>query len=146
MKTRHAFLILAVALSVFSCKKQLSATSSKKDLLTGKAWVVKKAEEKNNTEPWTDVFPLWDACYKDNTWRFNADFTMEYNEAALACGADSPNQVLESSTWSFSDNETKITADDVTYSIEQLDATTFVIVESETVAGATSSRRVTFGH
>lgn len=145
MKIKLVFLLGAVIFFTSACEKT-DVKISKKDLLTAGAWIVEKAEEKEGSDPWEDVFPLWAACYKDNIWLFKTNMTVEYNESLQACSPNTPNQVLDVETWAFSDNETKIVAGGVTYLIEVLDERTLKVFDQETINGITTSSRVTFRH
>lgn len=146
MKTLMLFAVFALSFSQLSCYNDTLEIISKKGLLTARPWIVQKAEEKDPVTPWTDVFPLWAACDKDNTWRFKDDMSLEYNESFLACSPHFPNQVLDLVSWSFADNETKLIADGITYSIEQLDMNTLILFETTTIGGITSSKRISFNH
>lgn len=146
MKTTFAVILFSAAFSVVSCQKDPSVTLSNKSLLTDKPWLVQKAEEKDNNDPWVDVFPFWAACDKDNTWIFKTDMSLEYNEAATACSPSSPNQVLDEVTWAFNSDESQLIVEDLTYTIEQLDENTLIVSVTETMAGVTAYRRITFKH
>jgi hypothetical protein len=146
MKTKLTLLIGGISFAILSCQKEVPDNISRKDLLTGGAWIVQKAEENDNNGPFTDVFTLWASCDKDNTWHFKPDFSLVYNEGAMACGSNTSNQVLDIVTWVFAENESQIIADGITYSIGQLDANTLIISETEIAGAVTASRRTTFRH
>ena len=146
MKATIAFLLFASAFSLVSCQKDPPPLDSKKSLLTDKSWIIQKAEEKDNNDPWIDVFPFWAACEQDNTWTFKTDMSLEYNESANACSPNSPNHVLDVVTWAFNSDESQLIVEDLTYKIEQLDVNTLVVSITETMGPVTSSRRITFKH
>lgn len=132
-----------------SCKKEESADApkvSKKELLTAKEWVVLKVEERENGGVWEDVFPQFEPCLKDNRFKFNSNFTVVYSEGANACPPNTPNQVLETETWSFNANETSIITGGIENKIIQLEAGKLVVTTSETVGGITYESRNTYGH
>ena len=146
MKATIAFLLFSAAFSLVSCQKDPTEIQSRKHALTVKSWIVQKAEEKDNNDPWVDVFPYWAACEQDNTWNFKSDMSLEYNEAMTACSPNSPNQVLDIVTWAFNSNESQLIVEDLTYTIEQLDLNTLVVSITKTIGSVTSSRRITFKH
>jgi hypothetical protein len=132
-----------------SCKKEESADApkvSKKELLTAKEWVVLKLEERENGGAWEDVFLQFDPCLKDNRFKFNSNFTVVYSEGANACPPNTPNQVLETETWSFNADETSIITGGIENKIIQLEAAKLVVTASETVAGIIYESRVTYTH
>ena len=142
------FILCSVCFTLFisSCDKPVTEEGSKMDFLTASAWVIQKGEERDNNDPWIDVFPFQAACIKDDKWIFKSNFSLEYNDAANPCSPNIPNQVLDEVTWSFADNESKLIIDGITYLIEQLDANSLIIFTSTTTGGGVSEARITFGH
>ena len=134
-------------LAVASCKKEKSENnplSEKAELLTSKEWVAQKVEEREGNGIWEDVFPHFDACLKDNRFKFNIDFTLVYSEGPLACAPNSPNQVLETQSWKFNTDGTVIITGGVENKILHLDANKLVVLISETNAGVTTETKNTF--
>lgn len=144
MKT-SALIIILISLTL-SCSKGNSDQPAKSELLTGRDWVIQKAEEKTDNNPWLDAFPFWQACEKDDRWKFKTDFSLEMNESSMPCGTNSPNQVLDIVTWSFESNETKLMIDGTLSYIDMLNETSLIISASETIGGTTYYSRLTFGH
>ena len=145
---RKVFTAFLVIVSI-SCSKEKSADnhlSAKTTLLTTKDWVVQKVEEREGNGVWEDVFPQFEACMKDNRFKFNSNFTVVYSEGAVACAPNTPNQVLETEAWSFNADGTVIVTGGVENKIVQLDNSKLVVVISETVAGITYETRNTYVH
>lgn len=129
-----------------SCKKDNPGAKSKKETLTNREWVIQKYEEKEGSNPWINVFAYWSPCEKDNKWKFKPNFSMELNESAIACSGSTPDAVLDEVTWSFTENETKITIETNTYTIETLDETAFIIIFTKMISGITYQTKITFEH
>jgi hypothetical protein len=145
MKTRFYLLLILPAIFV-SCSKEKPTQVAKLELLTRQDWKILKAEEKTGNNPWVDAFPYWQACEKDDRWKFKSDFSLEMNESTMPCGTNSPNQIIDIVTWSFQNNETKLLIDGTLSDIEVLNETSLIISASETIGGTTYYSRLTFGH
>jgi hypothetical protein len=128
---------------MFSCKKK-NDQKSKMTLLTQKPWVYAKFEEKINTGVWTDDYPNWLSCEKDDQIIFRTNNTYEENEGATKCDPSDP-QIISSGAWAFTNNETKITVN-VEVTIDQLDENTLIVSSSEVYSGTTYYSRITFKH
>jgi len=144
MKTSTLIIIL-ISLAL-SCSKGNRDQPTKSELLTRRDWVIQKAEEKTDNNPWLDAFPFWQACEKDDRWKFKTDFSLEMNESTMPCGTNSPNQVLDIVTWSFENNETKLLIDGTLSDIDMLNETSLILIASETIGATTYYSRLTFGH
>jgi hypothetical protein len=144
---RYLF-ITVFSTALFSCKKDEAnnAAASKIDLLTGKYWVITKYEGKTNTEPWTDGFPFFDACEKDDRWLFKKDGSIELSEGNDACSGNQPNQVLDELRWALLNNETKIEIDGKTMTIDQLDEKALVVSLNEQLNGVSFLVRISYLH
>lgn len=141
------FYRMLIAVTVFiSCSKDQSDQASKLELLTQSHWVIQKAEEKTGNNSWIDAFPFWQACEKDDRWKFKTDYSLELNESTLPCGTNSPNQIIDIVTWSLESNETKLLIDGMLSDIEALNEISLILSASETIAGTTYYSRLTFGH
>lgn len=145
MKTMFYWLLIVAAVFI-SCAKDKANQVSRMELLTRNDWVIQKAEEKTGNNPWIDAFPFWQACEKDDRWKFKPDFSLEINESTMPCGTNTPNQVLDIVLWSFENNETKLMIDGMFSDIEVLNETSLIISASETIGGTTFYSRLTFGH
>lgn len=144
---RYLFLTAFVTVLI-SCKKDgaNNVVTSKLDLLTGNYWVITKYEGKTNNEPWTDGFPFFDNCEKDDRWLFKKDGSIELSEGSNACSPNQPNQVLDVLRWAFLNNETKIEIDGKTFTIDQLDEKVLVVSSIEQIGGASYTVRISYGH
>lgn len=129
-----------------ACTKEYAVElpTSKKDLLTDKEWMVQKLEEKVGNGNWEDIFPQFLPCQKDNWFKFNKDFTVIYNEGALACPPNTPNQIIDTETWRLSNDETILYTGPYAYTILQLDQKTLVVYIKETIAGETYESKSTY--
>lgn len=141
-------LVTVFATALFSCKKDEAnnAAASKLDLLTGKYWLITKYEGKTNNEPWTDGFLFFDVCEKDDRWLFKKDGSIELSEGNDACSGNQPNEVLDVLRWAFLNNETNITIDGKTMTIEQLDEKALVVSFNEQLNGVSFLVRVSYVH
>jgi hypothetical protein len=130
----------------FSCKKD-NDSKSKTQLLTQKSWLISNAEERTGTEPWSQDagWSSSPACEKDDVTVFKTNFTYETNEGATKCNTSDP-QIINSGTWAFSDNETKLNLDGDLLTIERLDETNLILTLSEVFLGTTYSFRITLRH
>lgn len=136
-------IVLLVFTAFTACKKKNDA-KSKTELLTKSAWMVSKFETKVNNSPFTDEYPSWDACEKDNKLTFYTNNTATFDEGPLKCNSSDPQS--ETGPWAFTENETKLTFDSEVYNIEQLDENTLIISGSEVFLGDTYTLRITFRH
>jgi len=142
---------LAINLSIFtfllfvfsSCNKE--KVKSKTDLLTQKAWKIQKLETKEGNNPWEDDFPTWDACSKDDRYVFRANNTYEFNEGLTKCDPSDP-QIIDTGTWSFTNNETKLLIDGDEFTIVSLTDSNLILSSQETIQGITFQVKITFGN
>lgn len=127
-----------------SCKKN-SDQKSKTELLTQKDWVMSKYELKSGGSVWIDETQYWQDFSKDDHFVFRTNNTVEQNEGATKCDASDP-QIVDTGSWAFSDNETKITWFGKTSTIDQLNETTLIITTTDNSGETTISERITFVH
>jgi hypothetical protein len=145
MRTIKTLVFIAVAsLVITSCKKDKDK-EPRTPLLTASAWMIVKFEEKENNGAWENTFPYIPTCSKDDQWIFKTNNSVDLTEGATACLGSTPHEVMESTTWLFLEDETRLKIEDDVFTIEQL-ATTLVISYSETSAGVTSYVRITMNH
>ena len=71
----------------------------------------------------TDLYPILEACYKDNLIKYSTNGTGVYDEGATNCDPDSTPQITPF-TWVFNLTETKIIEDGETYNLVELSGTT----------------------
>jgi hypothetical protein len=104
-----ALALATVLMFSSSCKKD-DDDPSNTDKITGKnfvmtAWTIDPPVD-IGAGPFSDLFALLPACTKDDITVFNADGTMTLDEGASKCEQGDPQTT--SGTWSFIDNETKL--------------------------------------
>jgi len=112
---------------MLSCAKDEEDTeedTTKRDALTSGTWVLTGylrdyAKDEVYEE---NTYLTFDICAKDNTYIFQIDGTWIADEGLFKCYSDDP-QVFTSS-WSFSDDQTRIQFGVQDYHIEELTATT----------------------
>lgn len=144
MKIKHllfAVVAFAVLGTFASCKKE--DKKSKTELLTAGTWKIKAFVAKSGAVT-VDMLAAQDECYKDNLYTFKADKTLIIDEGAEKCDEDDDQYYI--TTWSFSDNESKITVDEEISSIVSLTTTEFKVSSSITEDGQTYAYEMTFGH
>jgi len=136
---------VAASLTFTACKKEKDK-KSRTELLTASSWMIVKFEEKENNGAWQNTFPLFDACSQDDRWIFKTNLSLDLTEGATACTGNSPNEVLDTTTWAFLENESKLQIETDAFVIEQLDESTMVISITESAGGVTYATKVTMGH
>jgi hypothetical protein len=138
--------------SVVSCSKGNGAQTtpkSKTTLLSQSSWKLIKAAEKNASATlWNDVATVITSCRRDDIYIFRTDGTWELNKGPTKCDPSDP-QIFLSGTWLFANSKTQIkryegawTSLLVTYNVERLDETTFIIT---TTSGSIYTRN-TYEH
>lgn len=111
-------------LSVASCSTTDEKTStpvttaSKTDLLTAKKWRVTAL-----TYNGTDAYATMDACDKDDLHIFKVGGVYNADNGPTKC-TPTDDQIFTISTWAFSENDTKLTFDNDTFTVVELTATT----------------------
>jgi len=137
-------LSLTLFTGVVSCSKDneepTPATKTKTELLTAKNWRL-TAEQmtmvsggKTTTE---DHFKDYEACEKDDFYKFNPDKSLIADQGATKCSSSANEPQSEKGTWDFNSDQTKLTfsADGplgITFNIAELTATTLKITYSQT--------------
>lgn len=111
--------ILALTLTVPSCKKE-ETTLSKKEMLTAKSWQLSSIKENGVTD-------VLDDCDKDNILTFLLNGTYTFDPNVIKCDLKSE---IESGTWSLSSDEKFLTLDDGTQmAIVELSKIKLVLLE-----------------
>lgn len=145
MNMKHLLLIFGVFLLLLtSCQKENDdPNNTKKDLLTSAAWklVSFKVTVGTVTE---EVFDTFEPCSTDDLITFRADNTVLLDEGLTKCEPDDPQNTT--GTWSFSENETKLTINGEIATILALTGTELKLSSTVTVEDVTEIRVVTFGH
>jgi hypothetical protein len=139
MKKTSLLLIAALTIIALSCSKDESV--SKKELLTGKNWIL-TAETVNPGIDFgggiiiTDLFSQYDVCYKDNISNFTTTGTYTFEEGPTKCDSNDP-QVFDAGTWTFNSDETILVVTSTTngvtnLTISELSASKLVVTYEQT--------------
>ena len=117
--------IIFLSITLFSCSKDPVDDPSKKVALTTGTWKLTETKTDYNKDGVyeEDTYAMLDACIKDNFYTFLADGSQVMDEGPSKCYTTSPQ--TRTSTWSFSDNQTRFQFGGVNYQIEELTAATF---------------------
>lgn len=131
---------LALVVVLVSCSKDDPKTS-KTDLIS-KTW-----KTTSFTIGGQDVFSLYDACEKDNLVIIAKDGKYKEDEGLTKCNPADP-QIIDSGTWSFLENETKLKivysdSSSETYTITELTSTTLKLSITDTSSGTSVTGVVT---
>ncbi|MBC6605865.1 lipocalin family protein [Hymenobacter sp. BT188] len=128
-------------------------TASEK--LMAKTWMVTAVTEKEGTKAAVDIFTSEDACFKDNLYKFQASNAFVVDEGKTKCFSASPQTLT--GQWSLSNNDQTLSGAvtftaapgfvydvELTGTIEELNETRLILVDTETVSGVTTVTRTTF--
>ncbi|MBI1342769.1 MAG: hypothetical protein GC171_07545 [Terrimonas sp.] len=144
-KTSHLLLTGLVAALVLICSCKKDSKKSNSQFLTQKNWIQLKSEERINNGVYVDDFPNWDACDKDDIFKFLSNNTYSFEEGASKCNAADP-QVIGTGIWTFAQNETQLSIGVTVFNIDQLDDNTLVLSTMQSFGGDTYYYRDTYGH
>lgn len=145
-KTLNLVSVLIVSvLLLCGCGKDGDDSKSKTTLLTQSDWVRTSLMITINTNPPYDDHQTLAACIKDNRWVFRSNGTYEYNEGPTKCNAGDP-QIIQTGSWAFTDNETKLTIGSSTFTVDQLTETTMVLTYTYSGGGNTTVTKGTYVH
>jgi hypothetical protein len=143
------FIAGSLLIVVIGCTSKEAApvpVKTKKELLIQKNWLISKWETKTPSTSWIDEYASWPVCSKDDAMLFKTTQAYELNEGVISCNP--PSLVIETGTWQFESNETKININ-VTgprvWEIEQLSETALIISFIDNTPGNISTR-VTLRH
>jgi len=148
---RKTFTLVSVlAISVFllcGCGKDEDKDNSKSKttLLTQSDWVRTSLMITINTNPPYDDHQNSAPCQRDNRWVFRTNGSYELNEGPTKCNAADP-QIIQTGSWLFSDNETKLTIGSSTFTVDQLTETTMVLTYTYSGGGNTTITKGTYVH
>ena len=132
-----------VLLFTFSCKKN-GSSKSRTELLTQKAWIQSNQEIGIGGNWEVDPeFASLEACEKDDQIIFKTSKSIEVNEGTLKC--EEATQVGTVGMWNLTDNDTKLTLNEETGSITQLDENVLIITGMADES-TNANYRITFKH
>ncbi len=150
MRIARQLSFLFIILLLFSSCEENSDTYYKKknsELLTNKNWVITGHSIKENNSYDKDRFDDYDACNRDDTFRFFKNGTYELNEGRTKCNSNDP-QVFQQGTWKVGYNNLEITkmgsSTTSNYLIVELKPYKLVISSTETYQGDTYLEVLTF--
>jgi len=149
-----SFLSLTLAFS--ACKKDDPPTNT--DHLTGSLWKMTAItidpafpifDVNGNITGYTnDLFSQLSPCAKDDTYKYNSDFTMKTDEGASKCDSGDPQSTA--GIWSFNTDETVLstTSDGFTQvsTIMELTSEVLKLKYSQPVGPTTYTFNITFSH
>ena len=67
-------------------------------------------------------------------------------EGTTACTGNAPNEVLDTTTWQFMENEAKLMLETDVFTIEQLDGNTMILSITESGGGISYTTKITMSH
>lgn len=139
MRKTNLLLIIALIFLTLSCKKDDETT--KKDLLSGKNWVVTALTITPGINIGggvviSDLYAQTDDCTNDDISNFAASGNYTFEEGPTKCDVNDP-QVSDTGTWTFNSDETilVITSSSgyvVNFKIQELTASKLIVTNEET--------------
>ena len=126
MKKTILFPAVIALLFCFACNKK-DKVMTKTEILTSGTWKLTALVEDNdgNGSFETDIYASFPACQKDDFITFKNNAKVDTDEGPTKCSPSDPQ--TETSNWQFTSNETSIIIDSETFSIEELNNSTFQI-------------------
>ena len=145
----YSFLSLSLLIGCSKKDSPAPVVKTKTQLLTEKDWILVLHQEKpSSASTYTDLTSQYRACDRDNRFVFYVSGVFEENEGSVRCTGNS--QIVETGTWSFQQNETKIRfvmpSGATTATIETLSATSLVITYTGLVNGVSYDGKQSFSH
>jgi len=144
MKKIKLFTIAALMLGFVSCQKEDSKDENfgskpaptKQEMLAAKTWKISAMTVEPAWMGAKDLFPLVDACQKDNTWKFfnDAGKSLVIDEGSNICKGSSS---TTTTTWALSPEGTKLTIESYDYTLESLNSDEFKMLETFDDKGVT---------
>lgn len=134
MKKTTVCTALLFMLAIMACNKK-NDSPSKTEILTSGTWKITSMMEDadGNGSYETEFFTALPACYQDNYYIFKTSGQTELNEGASKCDPADPQ--IETGTWQFSQNETRLTIDGDEYIIDALTNTTLRVKDDVATFG-----------
>jgi len=138
-------MVAAMAALTVSCKKDGETTPapSKTDLLTAKTWRVTDLKASGQSIYNSGLF---DACEKDNLYKFNTNKSATFDEGATKCTQSDPQ--TQTGKWDLTANETKFKLTDPTGDVVEGEiitlTSTLLVVRDPNYQGSTTPVEVTY--
>jgi hypothetical protein len=133
MRLSYLSIALMAVLTFSACKKDDPAPPTKTELIS-RNWKITAMTGTFPPLPTADLYAQLQACEKDNILKMSSNGTYTLDEGATKCAPTDP-QIVETGSWSFSNNETKITVMSETFDIVSLSATTLVLKQDVAAGG-----------
>ena len=145
------YLLMLMAASAFiftSCNNDEDEPKpTRTELLTNKNWKISAQSETSNGSAPTDTYANISSCNKDDLFIFGTDGKFTWDEGATKCDPSDP-QTVETGTWAFTNEESKIVltfvGDTDEFEVQELTATQLVIKETSTFQGVTTITTTTY--
>ena len=149
--------IMSATIALSACKKDASPVS-KTDLLTASQWKMTAFTVDpgfpifdalgNITGYSTDMYSSMESCSKDDTFKFNSDNSVKFDEGASKCDSSDPQST--SGTWSLKTNETILSLIDngsaQDYTIMELTARILKMKYTQTDGSVSYTFTITLSH
>jgi hypothetical protein len=144
MKKIKIFAIAALMMGFVACQKEENndkkdggtPAPTKQEILASKTWTLTGMTISPAMSGVTDIYPMVDACAKDNTWKFSNDAnrTLVIDEGAKMCNGS---KQTTTTTWSLDASGDRLTIDKYEYNMTDLNSTGFKLLETMTENGKT---------
>ena len=131
--------MLSFSIFFSACKKD-NDDKSNTELLVQAGWKPVSIQVDLGTGTFTNE--SIENCAKDDVLKFEANYTYK-TTVGTKC---EPSETDETGIWSLSADEKTLTVDGEAATIETLNSSTLVIIESETIGGINIRYRATLGH
>jgi hypothetical protein len=121
---KYALFLVALSIVLLSCSKDPVDDASKKDALVTGTWKLTgyMTDYDKDGVYEEDTYTMLAGCEKDNIYTFQADGSEIVDEGPAKCISSNPQ--IRTSSWSFSDNQTKLQMGGANYVIDELTPTT----------------------
>lgn len=106
----YAWPLALLLLSACQPAEEVPRPATKADYLVGKDWALASVQVapgfERGPDVITDLFPYYDACRRDNSWRFEAAGQFSFDEGASRCTSYDPQRVA--GQWALTTDERKL--------------------------------------
>ena len=124
---KYPLFIIILSITLFSCSKDHGDDAAKQNALTTGTWKLTGCMtdyEKDGVYE-ENTYSMLAGCYKDNIYTFHADGSETTDEGPTKCNSNNPQTYT--STWSFTDHQTRLQFGSGNYEIKELNATTLTL-------------------
>ncbi len=139
----HVLLLLCTAISIFSCRKEITA-SPNTNLLTERSWTYGQFGIDQNLDGLIDIPQNFETCALDDEIKFNTNGSGSFHQGDNLCYPDVPqSQPLE---WKFHNDETQLEYGGTVHTILALDEEQLAIYTEEIDGTSTVRHMVVYNH